>query len=86
MRTIMQFAAALLLAVSLVATPSLAQTFPSKTIRIVVPYPPGGGVDITGRMLAQQLALAFGLSVIVDNRAGAGGRTRAVNRAPACGM
>ena len=55
------------------AAPSRAQTFPSKTIRIVVPYPPGGGVDITGRAIAQQLSAAFGLAVIVDNRPGAGG-------------
>ena len=55
------------------ATPTLAQAYPSKTIRIVVPYPPGGGVDITGRAIAQQLAAAFGSAVIVDNRAGAGG-------------
>jgi tripartite-type tricarboxylate transporter receptor subunit TctC len=65
---------------------SVAQTYPAKTIRIVVPYPAGGGVDLTGRAIAPQLATALGVSVIVDNRPGAGGRTRAVNRAPACGM
>jgi tripartite-type tricarboxylate transporter receptor subunit TctC len=70
----------------LCASLSCAQSYPSRTIRIVVPYPAGGGVDITGRAIAQQLAAAFGVSVIVDNRPGAGGRTRAVNRAPACGM
>jgi tripartite-type tricarboxylate transporter receptor subunit TctC len=52
---------------------SLAQTYPSKTIRIVVPYPAGGGVDIAGRAIAPQLAANFGASVIVDNRPGAGG-------------
>ena len=65
---------------------SFAQSYPSKPIRIVVPYPPGGGVDIAGRAIAQQFATAFKVSTIVDNRPGAGGQTRAVNRVPACGM
>jgi len=55
------------------ASPTFAQSYPAKTIRIVVPYPAGGGVDITGRAIAQQLAANFGVSVIVDNRPGAGG-------------
>ncbi|MEO7727095.1 MAG: tripartite tricarboxylate transporter substrate binding protein [Burkholderiales bacterium] len=50
-----------------------APTYPAKTIRVVVPYPAGGGVDIAGRAIAQQLAVAFGVTVIVDNRPGAGG-------------
>lgn len=50
-----------------------AQTFPSKTIRIVVPYPAGGGVDITGRAIAQELGATLRVPVIVDNRPGAGG-------------
>ena len=66
--------------------PAVAQPYPSKPIRIVVPYPPGGGVDIAGRAIAQQFATAFKVSTIVDNRPGAGGQTRAVNRVPACGM
>ena len=52
---------------------AFAQSYPAKTIRIVVPYPAGGGVDIAGRAIAQQLAAALGVSVIVDNRPGAGG-------------
>ena len=50
-----------------------AQTFTAKTIRIIVPYPAGGGVDITGRAIAQQLNATLGVAVIVDNRPGAGG-------------
>ena len=73
-------------AVALCAAPSSAQPYPAKTIRIVVPYPAGGGVDLAGRAIAQQLAASFGTTVIVDNRPGTGGQTRAVNRVPACGM
>ena len=60
-------------ALMLNAWPTFAQSYPAKTIRIVVPYPAGGGVDIAGRAIAQQLAAALGVSVIVDNRPGAGG-------------
>jgi len=60
-------------ALMLNASPTFAQSYPAKTIRIVVPYPAGGGVDITGRAIAQQLSANFGVSVIVDNRPGAGG-------------
>ncbi len=56
-----------------ISTSSFAQTYPAKAIRVVVPYPAGGGVDITGRAIAQQLASSFGVPVIVDNRPGAGG-------------
>ncbi len=60
-------------AAALVAPIACAQTYPSKPVRIVVPYPAGGGVDLAGRAIAQQLAAAFSVSVIVDNRPGAGG-------------
>jgi len=49
-----------------------AQTYPSRAIRVVVPYVPGGGVDFVGRLVAQKLAEATGATVIVDNKPGGG--------------
>lgn len=47
--------------------------FPSRPVRLVVPYAPGGAVDLTGRFLAEHLQSGFGQNVLVDNRGGAGG-------------
>ena len=63
-----------------------ASTFPDKSVRIVVPYPPGGSTDLVGRILGEGATELLGQSIIIDNRSGAGGQTRAVNRVPACGM
>ena len=62
-------------------------SYPSKPVRIVVPFTPGGGTDTIGRVLAQKLGASFGQQFIVDNRPGAGGRVGAelVARAPADG-
>src|SRR5215468_2333713 len=49
-----------------------AQTYPSRPITLIVPYPPGGGVDAMGRMVAQKLSPALGQQVIIENRPGAG--------------
>jgi tripartite-type tricarboxylate transporter receptor subunit TctC len=49
------------------------QAYPSKPIRLIVPFPPGGGNDVIGRAMAQKLTERFGQQVIVDNRAGANG-------------
>jgi tripartite-type tricarboxylate transporter receptor subunit TctC len=64
---------AAILATALAATPAAAQQYPAKTIRLIVPFPPGGGNDIVGRIVAQRLGDSFGQQVIVDNRGGAGG-------------
>jgi tripartite-type tricarboxylate transporter receptor subunit TctC len=60
-----------------------AQTYPSRPITLIVPYPPGGGVDAMGRMVAQKLSLALGQQFIIENRPGAGGviGTRAAAKA-----
>jgi len=50
-----------------------AQEYPEKPIRLIVPYPPGGNIDITARSIAPGLSEALGTSVVVDNRAGASG-------------
>ena len=55
------------------ATSAFAQGFPEKPLRLVVPYPPGGNIDITARAISPGLAEILGQSVVVDNRSGAGG-------------
>jgi tripartite-type tricarboxylate transporter receptor subunit TctC len=50
-----------------------AQSYPSKPIRLIIPFPPGGSNDIVGRMIAAQLGERLGQAVVVDNRGGAGG-------------
>ena len=57
----------------LVTVNTLAQNYPSKTVRIIVPYPPGGTSDILSRLLSPKLNEAFGQPIVVDNRAGANG-------------
>ncbi|MGE3848910.1 MAG: Bug family tripartite tricarboxylate transporter substrate binding protein [Gammaproteobacteria bacterium] len=64
-----------------------AQAYPTKVVHIIVPYPPGGVVDITGRLLADQLGKVLGSNVVVENKPGAAGMigSAAVARAPADG-
>ena len=71
----MKIIAALLVAACSALAPAsaLAQKFPEKPIRFIVPFPPGGGNDILARMLAPKMAESLGQPVVIDNRAGAGG-------------
>ena len=64
-------AAAMLIAVSM--QPLLGQDYPEKTIRIIVPYSPGGTADMLARTIGQTMAESLGQQVIIDNRPGAGG-------------
>jgi len=67
--------------------PALAQPYPNKQIRLVLPYSTGTTTDVLGRLYAQKLGEALGQSIVVENRAGAGGNIagEAVARAPADG-
>ena len=56
-----------------IALPAVAQDYPNKPIKLIVPYPPGGATDVIGRVMAQKLSLALGQQVVVDNRGGAAG-------------
>jgi tripartite-type tricarboxylate transporter receptor subunit TctC len=66
-------AAGLAVAAATVALPALAQSYPSKAIRLVSPFPPGGAVDVVGRLLAAKLSESMGQQMVVDNRSGASG-------------
>src|SRR6202166_4038701 len=76
----------MLLAASLAAVLSvaaLADDYPSRPIMLVVPYPPGGGNDVIGRIVAGRMSATLGQQIMVENRGGAGGTiaTRQVARA-----
>src|SRR5687768_15791484 len=61
-----------------------AQSYPTKNIVVVIPYPPGGGTDLFGRLIAQDLSKQFEKQIVVDNRSGANGNIGAelVSKAP----
>jgi tripartite-type tricarboxylate transporter receptor subunit TctC len=74
MKRFLHLALAAVLVLPLVAS---AQAYPAKAVRILCPFPPGGGVDITARALAHELSALLGQPVIVENRPGAGGNVAA---------
>jgi len=76
-------AAALMLATMLAAMNAAAADYPARAVTLVVPYPPGGGVDAMARVVAAKLSEAMHAQFVVDNRSGAGGTigTRAVAQA-----
>ena len=84
MRSIAWFAAA---AAALACAPAYAQSYPAKSVRIIVPFSPGGATDIVTRVVAQKLTEVWGQTVVADNRAGASGNIGAelAARAPADG-
>lgn len=61
------------LTLAIVSVSAFAQSWPMRPIRLIVPFTPGGGVDLTGRVIAPKLSEALGQTVIVENRGGAGG-------------
>jgi tripartite-type tricarboxylate transporter receptor subunit TctC len=72
------------LCITALALAAQAQDFPSRPVRVVVPYPPSGNVDITARTIAPALGEALGQPIVIENRAGAGGTigTGAVVKSP----
>src|SRR5262249_16949490 len=73
MNTVVKLLAAAAALVCAATAPSLAQTWPQKTVRFIVPFPAGGGTDVVARMVAKNLQDKLGQTVIVENRGGANG-------------
>ena len=88
-RTLLTTTLSALLGVAGLSAPAFAQdSWPSKTIRFVVPYPPGGPTDLMARLLQGELTKRLGVAVVVDNKGGAGGNlgsAEVAKQAPADG-
>jgi tripartite-type tricarboxylate transporter receptor subunit TctC len=61
------------IAAPFLARPASAQTWPARPVRVIIPYPPGGGADTTGRIYFAKLSEVLGQQFVIDNRGGAGG-------------
>jgi tripartite-type tricarboxylate transporter receptor subunit TctC len=70
-------------ALTLAATPLAAQPYPSRPIRLLVPYPPGGATDLIARVIGQALGTRLGQNVVIENRPGSNGNMAAENAARA---
>ena len=68
---------------TLFAASALAQAWPQKPVRFIVPFPPGGATDISARLLGEKLSQTWGQSVVIENRGGAGGGVGAAEAARA---
>jgi tripartite-type tricarboxylate transporter receptor subunit TctC len=77
----MKTAASFLFAIAPLAAFAQAPTYPAAPIKIVVPYPPGGGNDIPARIIGEEMRKLWGQPVIVENRAGASATMRGSGRA-----
>jgi tripartite-type tricarboxylate transporter receptor subunit TctC len=73
MKWLLYAAAAALVASHSAAPIAFAQTYPAKSVRVIIPWPPGGSNDVVGRLVMQKLAQSLGQQFVVDNRAGAAG-------------
>ena len=80
-------AASVAFAFALVAGLAQAQDWPSKPIRMIVPYPPGGGTDVVARIVNEKLSPELGQPLVIDNKGGAGGSvgTELAAKAPSDG-
>ena len=67
--------AACILAASLFAPTAFAQTYPSKSITVIVPYAAGGNTDVVGRIVSEQMSKILGQQLVIENVGGAGGTT-----------
>ena len=79
---------AFVLGLSAMTSAAFGQAYPAKPVRIIVPYPPGGPTDLMARMLQSELSTCLGVTVIVDNKGGAGGNlgsAEVAKQAPADG-
>ena len=69
------------LLIAALALPALAQSYPTKPIRMILAFPPGGPTDINARIFAQKLGESMNQQIVVDNKGGAGGNIGAAEAA-----